>query len=311
MEIKVGQVGVGTWGRYHCELLSKMDGVELVGLYDINTKRCGKTAADYGTREFSSLEELLDNVEAVVVTAPTEKHYDISRQAVVLGKHLFVEKPICDSVADAEDLVRLASQHGVVLQVGHIERFNPAFRAACLNVVSPAYIEVHRLAPYSTRGIQASVVMDLMVHDLDLILKLVGQEVVGVEATGFTRYSAATDFANARLNFAGGCVANVTASRISEVKRREMEIRDAQGVLHLDFVDRRARRIPLAGQPGAAGVTGDLVDPLRASQENLLQNELVSFFDCLRNGRKPGVDGFEGLEALKLAAKVQTRIDGN
>ncbi len=310
MDIKVGQVGIGTWGKHHCELLSRMPGVELVGLYDLNVKRCGKTASDYGTREFGSLQALLQAVEAVIITAPTPRHYEIAMESLAAGKHAFVEKPVCTAPDEAGRLAVEADRKGLVLQVGHIERFNPAFRSVLDHLDSPVYIEAHRLAPYSSRGTDVSVVLDLMIHDLDLVLSLVDAEPGDVSASGMAVHSPTPDFANARIRFTNGCVANLTASRVAELKRRQMTVHESHACFHLDFIARSAIKwdYQADGPADASSIlTASSQNPF---DENLLENELSSFLQCVRNGAKPMVDGFEGMLALKLATEIETCMNG-
>lgn len=304
MKIKVGQVGIGTWGQNHCQLLAGMPDVELVGLHDINFKRCGATAQDFGTKEFQELLLLIEKVDALVITAPTHQHFDIAHRALENQRHVFVEKPICAQVEHAKTLVELAKKHDLILQVGHIERFNPAFRALNGIPLVPGYLDARRLSPYSPRGNDVSVILDLMIHDLDIIQALVKSAPASVQATGFSVMSPTTDFANARIRFANGTVTNVTASRISDRKFRKITMVEEGRQWEIDFLTRETRQFLGDGNLARSFLsnTGNLPN-------NPLLDELQSFFDCVRNCTKPEVDGVEGLKALELAEVIADSID--
>ncbi len=306
MIIKVGQVGIGTWGRNHCTLLSNMPDVKLCGLHDINFKRCGKTAQDFGALEFRRLDELIAHCDALFVTAPTRQHFEFAKMALSADKHVFLEKPMCAASSEARDLVQLARERGLVLQVGHIERFNPAFQALAEMQPAPRYIEAQRLAPYSPRGGDTSVVLDLMIHDLDLVQHLVNAPVAEVAATGMAVRSTNIDFANAYIRFENGCVANLTASRISESKVRKMNVFEPHVSYSLDFIKRAFREIPYNGSKVRQS---DALE--QAQKRNLLLDEIEAFLYAIRNSAKPVVDGSEGLRALHLAETVIQEIERN
>lgn len=303
MRLKVGQVGVGSWGQFHCELLSRMPEVDFVGVFHIKSKILGKTAGDYGTREFIALNELLDHVDALVITASTRQHFTIAYQALSKDVHVFVEKPICLSIADADKLVGEAEARGLVLQVGHIERFNPAFRALHEVLESPTYIEAFRSGSYSPQNSKVSVVFDLMVHDLDLILGLVSSTVLSVQGNVQAIVSHEPDFANARVVFKNGCVANVTASRLSKKKVRRLSLLDCGAFYELDLVERSAFRT--IGN-GKACVQESLIpDTDGVLSVNPLRLELQAFIGSVANKTAPVVDGHAGREALRLATMIQ------
>ncbi|MFQ5650774.1 MAG: Gfo/Idh/MocA family protein [bacterium] len=310
LKIKVGQIGIGTWGKNHCQLLAEMPEVALVGLHDIHVNRCGRSAQDYGTREFENLPALLEQIEALVVTASTPQHFEITHLALSKGVHVFVEKPICTTVAEARTLVELAERQGLVLQVGHIERFNPAFRVLRGEPLEPLYVECRRLAPFSARSSDISVVLDLMIHDLDLLQTVVASPHANIVATGLTVCSPGTDFANARIEFENGCVANVTASRVAESKVRQMDIFQRDSGFRLDFLSRRATKFSLNGRSQPRHLVAlSAAQHAHAGEQNLLQVELEAFLGCVRNSARPEVDGLNGLEALALAQEIMRQIE--
>jgi len=305
LSIKIGQVGVGEWGKFHCGLLSQMLEAELVGLYHIRKEHIGKTAADFNTREYSSLEKLLEDVQAVVVTSKTATHFEIASQVLKAGKHLFIEKPICTSVEDAESLIKLANDLGLVLQVGHIERFNPGFIAIKKIECTPKFIDVERVGPYSARNAKVSVILDLMIHDLDLILQLINSPVKKIAGCGVSLFSEVADLAQVSLHFENGSTVNIKASRVSEIKSRQMQLTTDDKVYNLDFIKRTASSRTLSTL--AIGEAVYLTESGN-SKTNLLQSELLAFIDSVEHGSKPTVDGRAGKEALELAIAIQNTV---
>ncbi len=319
---KVGIAGVGKLGEYHCRTLASMPEAELTGVYDTNAARMNEIAGKYHCRAFGDLQEMLQHVDAVGIVVPTVQHYSVAKAAVQAGVPVFVEKPITSTVAEAEELVDLAAKKNVLLQVGHIERFNPAIRALDGLDVKPMFIESHRLAPFDPRGTDVAVVLDLMIHDIDIILSLVDSEVERIDANGVAVVSDEADIANARLQFRNGCVANVTASRISQRKMRKMRLFQKDSYISIDFLQKLTELFRLvddeADMPSTI-ILGQIekgkkkrhiiYDQPVTPEEDAMEAEWRSFLSCLHSGRKPVVSGEDGLKALTVAAEITRIID--
>lgn len=309
-KLKIGQVGVGTWGKNHCEILSKMPDVDLIGLHDINFKRSGKTGRDYATREFEDLSDLLKTVDALVVTAPTAQHFELAWRALNCGKHVFLEKPMCTTAEEGQKLAELSARNNLVLQVGHIERFNPAFVSLRKESPDPIFIETRRLAPFSQRGTDMSVVKDLMIHDLDLIMQIVSHELKTIDAIGLTAVSDRIDFAQARLVFENGSVASLTASRIAPGKLRTMELLEKHQHFMLDFVQRRTLK-HVHGDDGSCRTTDITLNHTSENgrESDPLSTELNAFVRTVQTRGESSVNGFDGLRALKLAVEIEKIVE--
>jgi predicted dehydrogenase len=307
-KIKVGVVGVGALGQHHARLYAELADAELVGVYDANEKRARQIADKYRARAFASLDELAAGIEAASVAVPTDRHREVAGRLIEKKVHLLVEKPIAATTREAEELVDLAEKHSVILQVGHVERFNPAF--AYLEAIArrPRFIEAHRLAPYPPpregqrpRGTEVSVVLDLMIHDLEVILHLVRSPVRDVRAVGIAVLSPTEDIANVRLAFENGCVANITASRISPEKMRKIRVFLDDAYISLDYQDQSGELY----RKGATGISREKV-PIEKGEP--LAHELRSFVGCVARRGEPVVSGEHAAEALKLAALIGQRI---
>src|ERR1051326_2729340 len=240
--LRVGIVGVGHLGALHAKMFSQIPTAELVGVVDADSARAGLVAGEVRTRAFPTYQELLKNVQAVSIVTPTSTHFELARMAIDAGIHVFVEKPITTTTEQAETLVNLSRSRNVTVQVGHIERFNPALLALEKYKINPMFVESHRLAQFNPRGTDVAVVLDLMIHDIDIILSLVRSPVERIEANGVAVVSNSIDIANARLQFANGCVANVTASRISQKKMRKMRLFQRDAYISVDFSEGLAGR---------------------------------------------------------------------
>ena len=247
---RVGVIGVGHLGALHVRMLKDLPGAHIAGIFDASPERLAKMAAEHGVPAFPGVSELLREVDAVTIATPTSTHFAVGKEALESGKHIFVEKPITQSVGEAEMLCRLARERGLILQVGHIERFNPAILALEPYEIRPLFIESHRLSQFNPRGTDVPVVLDLMIQDLDLILSFVRAPVKSIEASGVAVVSDTADIANARIQFANGCVANVTASRISQRKMRKMRLFQQNRYISIDFSDGTAEVFRLAGEGG-------------------------------------------------------------
>jgi predicted dehydrogenase len=311
--LPIGVVGVGALGRHHARHLALLDGVRLVGICDTDPVRAASVATEVGTRCFADLEEMLREVEAVTVAVPTPAHAEVGLRALQCGVPVLMEKPLSDSLAAADTLIDRARQRGVQLQVGHIERFNRALRAAEPYLDGPRYIESQRLAPFQPRGTDVAVVLDLMIHDLDLVLHLTGgAEATEVRASGLSLLSSHLDLANARVEFANGAVALATASRVSRERIRRLRLFQPNGYLSLDLASGAGEfmRIRPGWQPGTGEALSDVVEqiPLEAPEADALALELQSFVHAVQGERDVVVRGEEGRAALALALRVADAV---
>lgn len=311
--LPVGVVGVGALGRHHARHLAELDGARLVGVCDIDPARAAAVAAEFGTRSFSDLDEMLGMVEAVTVAVPTPVHAEVGLRALERGVPVLMEKPLTDTLAAADTLIARARERGVQLQVGHIERYNRAVRAAEPYLDGPRYIESQRLAPFQPRGTDVAVVLDLMIHDLDLVLHLTGgAEAVEVRASGLPLLSSHLDLANARVEFANGAVALATASRVSRERIRRLRLFQPNGYFSLDLASGGGEfmRVRPGWQPGTGEALSDVVERivLEAPEADALGLELQSFVHAVRGGRDVVVRGEEGRAALALALRVADAV---
>jgi predicted dehydrogenase len=309
--LAVGVVGVGSLGFHHARHYAALPGVRLAGVFDTRPERAAEVAAQLGTEAYPSLEALLGAVAAVSVVVPTSAHHAVALVALERGRHTLVEKPLAATIAEAEALVAAAERAGVVLQTGHVERFNRAVRAAAPYLARPRFIESDRVAPFVARGSDVAVILDLMIHDLDLVLALVREPVTDVRASGIGVVTPSIDIATARLEFASGAVANLTASRLARERVRKLRIFQPNGYFSLDLgagtgeylrLKQDAAVLLAGGAPDLAAVIERV--PLEAPEGDALQLELASFVRAARGEEPPAVTGRDGLEALRLAFRV-------
>jgi predicted dehydrogenase len=308
-KLRVAVIGVGHLGQHHARLLATMDDVELVGVVDTKPGRAAEVAIRYSTRPFIDAADVLGRVDAVCVAVPTSSHVAIAMPFIDAGVSVLVEKPIASSVDDADRLVDAADRRGVTLAAGHTERFNPAVAAALPLVTDPRFVEIHRLGTFPERSLDIDVVFDLMIHDLDLLLASVRSDVVSVEAVGVNVLTPRTDIANARLRFASGCVANVTASRISRERVRKVRFFQHDSYVSVDYAAQEVELYRLApGKPGdpRPAIQGG---KLEIANEEPLKRELADFVDAVRTGRDPGVPGRAGRDALALATRIAQQME--
>lgn len=324
-KVKIGVAGTGHLGNLHTKMFAQIANVELVGVFDADTAKAQKVAAEHGTKAYASLEELLQNVEAVSIATTTTTHYDVACQALERGLHTFIEKPITETIEQAKNLVALAEKKHVSVQVGHIERFNPAILALEQYKIRPLFIESHRLAQFNPRGSDVAVVLDLMIHDIDLILSLVKSPVVRIDANGVSVVSGSEDIANARLQFENGCVANVTASRISQNKMRKMRLFQTDAYISIDFSQGLSEvfRLVDEGDPNVKPtmMLGKIDQGTRkriivyeqpeVKEVNALKYELELFAKSVQDGTEPPVTGRDGLQALEVARDILRMIAAN
>jgi predicted dehydrogenase len=309
--VRVGVVGVGYVGQHHARIYSELPGVELVGIVDIDESRLRELGARHPIRLCRDYRDLLGAVDAVSVAVPTRLHYPIAREFLEYGIDVLVEKPIAQSLTQADELVEIATADDRIFQVGHIERFNGAVKALEAIVRSPGFIECHRLGPFAARNTDVDVVLDLMIHDIDIILNLINSPVTAVSAVGVPVISDQVDIANARLQFESGCVANLTASRVSVERVRRIRIFQRDTFISLDYAQQEIavyHRIPIEG--GAApGATPKIVkEDIFIDKAEPLRVELESFIECVRSRKKPLVSGEEGRDALKVASQIVERL---
>jgi predicted dehydrogenase len=314
--LPIGVIGVGALGRHHARHLATLPDAELVGIFDVDRARARGIATEHGTRAFDDLDELLGRVKAVSIAVPTSYHAEVGLHVLRRGIPVLMEKPLAGSLEEADQLIAMADAQGVQLQVGHIERFNPAIRAAAPYLGSPRYVESQRLAPYQPRGTDVAVVLDLMIHDLDLILHLTGgAEVTDVRANGIAVLSPNLDIANTRVEFAGGCVANVTASRVARERIRKLRLFQHDGYLSLDLATGMGAflRLKDGWQPGTGGELSDAVEmiPLAAPAADALRLELESFVHAVGGDHEAVVTGREGRAALALALRVTGAVEAS
>ena len=299
--VKVGVAGVGHMGKEHARIYSELQEAELVGVHDSNPDTARKIAAKCKTRAFGSLEEMVDAVDAASIVTPTTTHLAIAEPFLKRGKHVLVEKPIAMDTEEARKLVDLAEKHGAKLAVGHVERFNPVLVALEERLGRPRFIEAHRLSPYPGRSTDIGVVMDLMIHDLEIILHLVRSPVTSVDAVGVPVLSKGEDIANARIRFANGCVANLTTSRISPEKLRKIRVFQDDAYLSLDYMKQEGEIYKrLDGK-----ITRDKIPVMKGEP---LKNQLAEFLMNVRENTDPRVAGAHGFEALKLASQICGQI---
>ena len=307
--LRIAVVGVGHLGQHHARLLASMDGVQLVGIVDTKPGRAGEIASKLGVPSFTHLGELpLDGLDAVTIAVPTVSHLDVALPLIDAGVSVLVEKPLSSSLGDADKMIESAARRGVVLAAGHTERFNPAVVAALPLVSNPRFIEVHRLGTFPERSLDIDVIFDLMIHDLDLLLTSVKSEVVSIEAIGVNVLTPKIDIANVRLRFESGCIANVTASRISRDKIRKVRFFQPASYLSIDYAAQEAEIYRLVAHNGRPQIEGGKLDIKR---DEPLRAELADFVGAVRDRREPGVSGRAGRDALALATKVAETMEAS
>ncbi|MDB9722539.1 Gfo/Idh/MocA family oxidoreductase [Candidatus Marinimicrobia bacterium] len=320
-KIKLGVIGVGHLGQHHAKHYTKIKAVELIGVYDVDYKRSKKIAKDLKTKAYSSLDEMLNLVEGVSIVTPTKDHAKIAEMCIRLGKHVFIEKPISKTIKEADNIISLAKTHKVIVQVGHIERFNPALQPLKNYRVNPKYIEVQRLAPYMIRGTDIPVVLDLMIHDIDLVLSFIDSPVKKIEASGVSIMTNSVDIANARIDFKNGSVANITSSRVAKDKVRKIKLFQQDLYITIDFLigltevyrvlDQKetVSKSTISTQIESKGKQRQIIyEKPKIKKEDALQMELINFVEAIQKKSKTIVDGVAGREALKVALQIQQKI---
>ncbi len=304
--LRVAVVGVGHLGKHHARILAGLPGVALVAVVDTDAARAAEIAAAHGTEAFADA-SALPAVDAVVVATPTEVHAETAAPLLARGVSVLVEKPLTRTLEEADQLIALAERHGAILAVGHTERFNPALTAALPHITAPGFVEVHRLSGFRDRSLDIDVVFDLMIHDLDVLLTAIGSEVTEIQAVGVPVLSPRIDIANVRLTFASGCIANLTASRISFDTIRKVRFFQPRAYIGIDFAKKEAEVYRVVVAPGGAAIDGGKLD---VAQVEPLQLELEDFVDAVRTRRPPRVSGADGRRALALAHRITSLMAG-
>ena len=320
--LRIGVVGVGHLGKIHLKLLQEIDAYFVAGFYDSSPEMSAEVSAATGVKAFSSYEELLHEVDVVDIVTPTLHHHYYASKALRASKHVFIEKPITATVEEGRELIGLAEEAGVKIQVGHVERFNPAYIAALPFCQNPMFIETHRLALFNPRGTDVSVVLDLMIHDIDIVLHTVKSSVKKISASGVAVVSETPDIANARIEFDNGCVANLTASRLSLKNMRKTRFFQRDAYISVDFLEKEVEVIrmnPVEGEPDPLALTIDLgadkglkqifMEKPEIFSNNAIKSELESFADAIVHHKNPTVTGSDGLQALDVAYKVIEKLN--
>src|SRR5438067_4003829 len=300
-KLRIGVVGVGHIGSNHARLYAEIPSAEFSAIYDVDLAKANAIAKKYRITPAQSLDEFIEMVDAASIATPTNTHYEVARSLLARGKHLLIEKPITDNTAHAGELAQLGAQNGLILQVGHVERFNPVLSALEERLTHPRFIEAHRLSPYPERSTDIGVILDLMIHDLEIILHLVRSPVQNIDAVGVPVLSTSEDIANARIRFENGCVANVTSSRISPERMRKIRVFQEDAYLSLDYQNQSGEIY----RRSADGLTREEVEIERGEP---LKRQLASFIECAQTGRAPKVSGFQAVAALELAVEITKRI---
>ena len=300
-KLRVGVVGVGHIGSNHARIYSEIANANFAAVYDVDLARANSVAKKYGAVAARSLDEFAEMIDAASVSTPTSTHFDVARHLLGAKKHLLIEKPITETTQQASELSALAATNELILQVGHVERFNPVLGALEERLTHPRFIEAHRLSPYPERSTDIGVVLDLMIHDLEIVLHLVRSPVQSIDAVGIPVLSKGEDIANARIRFEDGCVANITSSRISPERMRKIRVFQQDAYLSLDYQSQSGEIYRL--------VNGRIArDKVAIEREEPLRRELISFVECAATGRQPRVSGSQATAALELAVEITKRI---
>ena len=321
--LKVGVLGAGHLGKIHLRLLQESQKYELMGFYDADSINGNAVAAEFGYTYFDTINELIAAVDVVDIVTPTLSHYECAKKAIENGKHIFIEKPITNTLEEAQELLLLEEKYGVKGQVGHVERFNPAFTAVKNSIHEPMFIETHRLAEFNPRGTDVPVVLDLMIHDIDAILSVVNSKVKRINASGVSVISQSPDIANARLEFENGCVANLTASRISLKNMRKSRFFQKDAYISVDFLEKKVEVVKMKDapeQPGDFDMVLQNAEGLKKqiyfenpeiSPNNAILDELETFADAINNNTTPVVSLKQGTQALAVALQIIASFDDN
>ncbi|MBI5204183.1 MAG: Gfo/Idh/MocA family oxidoreductase [Nitrospirae bacterium] len=297
MPIKVGVIGTGYLGRHHARIYSEIEGAELAALIDTDLEKAKKLADEYNCKAYSDYRDIIDRLDAVSIVTPTIYHHKIALDCLKAGKDLLVEKPITATVSEADELIDEAGKRKLILQVGHLERYNPAVVAVSGMIKNPRFLEAERLSPFLGRGIDVDITLDLMIHDIDIILSFVSSPVIDIKATGASVLTDTVDVAKAWLEFGNGCAALITASRLSPEKQRMLKISQKDSYLSVDYQGCEVRSY----FKKAGDISFDVIQP---EKKEPLKEELIDFINCIKQRNKPKVSGTEGRNALKIALDI-------
>ena len=319
--LNVGVFGTGHLGKFHLNNWKELEEVNLVGFYDPDDAIAGEVETKYGLKRFLNEDDLIDACDAIDVVTPTQYHFALCEKAIKKGRHVFVEKPMANTIDEAKELVKLVQESKVKFQVGHVERFNPAFLAAQTLKLSPMFIEVHRLAQFNPRGTEVSVILDLMIHDIDAILSLVKSDVKNISASGVAVLTDTPDIANVRIEFNNGCVANLTSSRISIKKMRKMRLFQKDAYISIDFLEKKTEVIKLKGEEDKNVFAFDIETPSGTKtiaianppvpEVNAIRRELEEFVHAINTNTQPVVNEIDGFRALEVAHQILQKISHN
>ena len=319
--LKVGVLGAGHLGKIHLRLLQQSDQYELVGFYDENQENAERISKEFGYKNFSTIAKLIHAVDVIDIVTPTLSHYKCAKVAIKSGKHIFIEKPIANTVEEAEEIIALAKEYNVKGQVGHVERFNPAFIATKNMIENPMFIETHRLAEFNPRGTDVPVVLDLMIHDIDIILSIVKSDVKSVSSSGVAVLTDTPDIANVRIEFNNGCVANLTSSRISMKKMRKMRLFQKDGYIGIDFLNKTVEILKLKKDEDINTFNFDLETPKGTRtiaisnppipEVNAIKKELEEFVSSIQNKTPTIVSEIDGYRAMEVAHQILQKINNH
>lgn len=318
--LKVGVFGAGHLGRIHIQQWQEVADIDFIGFYEPDDAKAKAVAEEFGVKRFSDIDELIEKTEALDIVSTTITHYDIAKKCLLAGKHIFIEKPLAQSLEEAKELVHLVDEANVKCQVGHVERYNPAYLALEEQELKPMFIEAHRLAQFNPRGTDVSVILDLMIHDIDIVMHLVKSPVRRISASGVSVASESADIANARIEFDNGCVANLTSSRISMKKMRKMRLFQRDAYIGIDFLDKKTEVIQLKEEGKAKGMF-DLplqlpdgerktlsVNMPEVKEGNAIRMELQEFADAVNNDQPVRVSVFDGYNAMDVAHQILKKM---
>jgi predicted dehydrogenase len=316
--LKIGVFGVGHLGKFHLNNWREIEQAEVIGFFDPDDATANEVEEKYGLKRFTIADKLIDKCDAIDIIAPTNFHFDLCQPAIKKGKHVFVEKPMADTLDQGKQIVQMVKEAGVKFQVGHVERFNPAFLALKNIPLNPMFIEVHRLAQFNPRGTEVSVILDLMIHDIDIILKIVNSDVKNISASGVAVMTDTPDIANVRIEFNNGCVANLTSSRISMKKMRKMRLFQKDAYIGIDFLEKKTEIIKLKSAEDTNAFTFDIDTPSGnktlaiinppVQPGNAIKEELQSFVDAIIQNRNTLVNEIDGLLAMEVAHRILDKI---
>ncbi|MGB1041635.1 MAG: Gfo/Idh/MocA family protein [Flavobacteriales bacterium] len=319
--LKIGVIGAGHLGKIHLNCIQQLSEYELIGFYDTDPQVAEKIQKEYNIKAFDSIASLIQEADVIDIVTPTLSHFDCARQAIIASKHIFIEKPITNTTEEAKSLISLSSEANVKVQIGHVERFNPAFLAIQHRIENPMFVETHRLAQFNPRGTDVSVIHDLMIHDIDIILSIVKSNVKRISANGVAVVSETPDIANARIEFDNGCVANLTASRVSLKNMRKTRIFQKNAYISVDFSEKKSEIIQLknvTGEPDPFSMVLDLgeekgkkeivFEKAEIIENNAIKDELQSFAQSINNNETPLVTVEDGYNALRIASIINEKM---